>query len=186
MSSRVAAIGQMRSTNDKKFNREQVSELVERSKGKSSILFLPECCDYVGSNVDETISLAETLSGETVNFYKDLCVTNKLWISFGGIHEIATDDAGKETGKIYNTHVIINSKGEFAGIYRKLHLFDVETPEFKFRESKIVAKGHGLTKPIDTPVGKIGMQICYDIRFPELALSMNSLGCKMLFLSWCI
>lgn len=72
MSSKVAAIGQMRSTNDKKFNREQVTELVERSKGKANILFLPECCDYVGSSVDETISLAETLNGETVNFYKDL------------------------------------------------------------------------------------------------------------------
>lgn len=91
-------------------------------------------------------------------------------MSFGGIHEIATDNTGKETGKIYNTHIIINSNGEIAGLYRKLHLFDVQTPEFKFRESKIVARGPGLTKPIDSPIGKIGMQICYDIRFPETAI----------------
>lgn len=103
-----------------------------------------------------------------------------MWISFGGIHEIATDEAGKETGKIYNTHVIINSDGQIAGIYRKLHLFDVQTPEFKFRESKIVAPGPGITKPIETPVGKIGMQICYDIRFPEAPIWLKKQGAQIL------
>lgn len=96
-------------------------------------------------------------------------------MSFGGIHESVIDSEGNKTGKIFNTHVIIDSSGSIAGLYRKLHLFDVDTPEFKFRESKIVAKGLGVTKPFDTPIGKIGMQICYDIRFPETAtwLKMN-------------
>lgn len=93
-----------------------------------------------------------------------------MWMSFGGIHEIATDQEGKETGKIFNTHVIIDSDGEISGVYRKLHLFDVDTPDFKFRESKIVQRGPGLTKPIQTIAGNIGMQICYDIRFPETAV----------------
>lgn len=92
-----------------------------------------------------------------------------MWMSFGGIHEVATDDTGKETGKIFNTHIIIDSQGQLAGVYRKLHLFDVDTPEFKFRESKIVQGGSGLTKPVETIAGNIGMQICYDIRFPETA-----------------
>lgn len=72
MSSKVAAFGQMRATNDKKRNLEQVSELASRAEGKASILFLPECCDYVGANVEETISLAERLTGETVKYYKNL------------------------------------------------------------------------------------------------------------------
>lgn len=63
---------QMRSTNDKLKNREQIKELVSRSDGKASFLFFPECCDYVGTNVDETRELAETLTGDTVQFYKDL------------------------------------------------------------------------------------------------------------------
>jgi deaminated glutathione amidase len=88
--------------------------------------------------------------------------------SFGGIHELATDCDGNKTGKIYNSHVIINSTGEIAGLYRKMHLFDVETPEMKFRESKYVGPGAGAVHPIETPVGKIGMTICYDIRFPEV------------------
>lgn len=93
-----------------------------------------------------------------------------MWMSFGGIHEIATDSTGKATEKIFNTHVIIDSKGKIAGVYRKLHLFDVNTPEFKFRESKIVQRGPGLTEPIESSIGNIGMQICYDIRFPETAI----------------
>lgn len=68
----VAGLCQMRSTNDKKFNRDQVSELVRRAEGKSSFLFFPECVDFVGINADETIALAEPINGQTVQFYKDL------------------------------------------------------------------------------------------------------------------
>lgn len=63
---------QMRSTNDKQFNRDQVCELVKRAENKSSFLFFPECVDYVGTTVDETIALAEPLEGQTVQFYKEL------------------------------------------------------------------------------------------------------------------
>lgn len=62
----------MLSTNDKSHNRAQVSELVERAKGNASFLFFPECCDYVGTNVEETKKLAEPLTGDTVKFYKSL------------------------------------------------------------------------------------------------------------------
>lgn len=103
-----------------------------------------------------------------------------MWMSFGGIHEVAVDEAGNETGKIFNTHIIINSVGELAGVYRKLHLFDVDTADFKFRESKIVAPGRGLAKPIETPIGKIGMQICYDIRFPEPSIWLKKQGAQIL------
>lgn len=99
-----------------------------------------------------------------------------MWMSFGGIHEIATDDPGK----IYNTHIIINSQGEIVRIYRKLHLFDVDTRDFKFRESKIVARGKELVHPIETPIGKIGMQICYDIRFPEASVWLKKSGAQIL------
>lgn len=70
--SKIVGVCQMKSTNDKKLNRDILSELVSRSKGKADFLFFPECCDYVGSNVKETIALAEKLSGETVRFYKEL------------------------------------------------------------------------------------------------------------------
>lgn len=71
----------MRSTNDKNYNREQISELFSRAKGKAGLLFFPECCDYLGTSAAETQALAETLTGETVKFYQDLCAKNQIWVS---------------------------------------------------------------------------------------------------------
>lgn len=50
-------------------------------------MFLPECCDYVGNNREETLSLAEDLTGETVKFYQQLAKDKNVWLSLGGIHE---------------------------------------------------------------------------------------------------
>lgn len=55
-------------------------------------VFLPECCDYVGSNRQETLKLAEDLSGETVKFYQQLAKDKNVWLSLGGIHELNYDD----------------------------------------------------------------------------------------------
>lgn len=168
----------MLSTSDKAHNRQQVSELFVRAKGKADFLFLPECCDYVGRNVDETLSMAESLDGDTVKFYRNLCRHNDVWASFGGIHEVA--GGNDATRKVFNTHIVINSKGEIASLYRKLHLFDVDTPDFKFRESKIVSPGSGAVEPINTPIGQIGLQICYDIRFAECPIWLRKNGAQIL------
>lgn len=127
---------------------------MKRSSGKANFLFFPECCDFVSRDSEETIRLSESLNGVTVSFYKNLCKQNNIWASFGGIHERI-----KDTDKIYNTHIIINSNGEIVNSYRKLHLFDVDTPEFKFRESKVVEGGKYATFPVETSIGKIGLQI---------------------------
>lgn len=79
---------------------------------------------------------------------------HNIWISIGGFHEtIANSD------KIQNTHCVISDAGELIAAYRKLHLFDVDTPEFKFRESKVVEGGQKIVAPIATPIGQIGLLI---------------------------
>lgn len=92
----LVGVCQMRSTKDKMKNREQIEILVKRAKDQEvKFLFFPECCDYVGENAKETIELAEPLTGDTVKFYKDLCRNNKMWMSFGGIHETVVDEVRK-------------------------------------------------------------------------------------------
>lgn len=54
-------------------------------------VFLPECCDYVGTDRHETLALAETLTGETVQFYQKLSKEQNVWMSLGGIHEVICD-----------------------------------------------------------------------------------------------
>lgn len=123
-------------------------------------VFFPECCDYVGSNREETLRLSEPLSGQTVAEYKQLARDHNVWLSLGGVHESIVDEtSGGDVKNIYNTHVVIDNKGEIVATYRKLHMFNVVTPEFKFRESETVRSGNELVPPIDTPIGKVGLQI---------------------------
>lgn len=123
----------------------------------------------MGGNRYQTIELAESAEGTTVRAYKDLARKNDLFLSFGGIHEAIFDEKGEKTNRVYNTHILVNPEGGIIGKYRKLHMFNVDTPEFKYRESEIAKPGEKILPPINTPIGNIGLQICYDLRFPEVS-----------------
>lgn len=177
MSSRVA-VCQMLAKNDLEENFQQVADLVAKAKEQRAqvscivthgvpllnpphfqFVFLPECCDFVGKNRQETLALSESLTpGKLLSRYCDLARRHGLWLSLGGLHELITG-----SDKIHNSHVVINERGEICGKYRKLHLFDVDTPEFKFRESQVVSAGDRIVPPIDTPIGRLGLQIVREI-----------------------
>lgn len=176
----TVGVGQMCSTNDKQANLKQVKHIVQQAKKLDvKFLFLPECCDFVGENRQETLALSEELS-KSILPYKVLAKENEMWISLGGIHESILDSSLEKTDKIHNSHVVINSTGDVVNVYRKLHLFDVVTPEFKFRESDVVSNGNRIVPPIQTPIGKLGMQICYDVRFAEPSIALRKLGAEVL------
>ncbi|XP_055594832.1 nitrilase and fragile histidine triad fusion protein NitFhit isoform X2 [Uranotaenia lowii] len=177
--SRIAVV-QMRSTNDKAHNLDQVRTIVEKAKSQhASFVFFPECCDYVGTHREETLKLSETLEGPTVAEYRRLARENKLWLSMGGVHE-SIPESNCEIKNIYNTHVLIDDQGELVAKYRKLHMFNVVTPEFKFRESETVRSGAELVPPVETPIGNIGLQICYDVRFSEASTLLRKQGAQIL------
>ncbi|XP_023172409.1 nitrilase and fragile histidine triad fusion protein NitFhit [Drosophila hydei] len=180
----IVAVGQMCSTNDKAANLQQVEELVLLAANRrAKMLFLPECCDFVGENRTETFQLVEPLDGPLMAKYKELAKCHQMWLSLGGIHELKTPTSSsddKTEQRIYNTHVVLNNLGEVAAIYRKLHLFDATTKEIRLRESDTVAPGERLEKPVATPAGQVGLQICYDLRFAEPALLLRKLGAQLL------
>ena len=102
---------------------------------------------------------------------------NKIWISVGGFHNKVLSyllhqiyyikplfhwlTQGSLAGKMYNTHVVIDSDGKIAGQYNKTHLFDVELPEkkIKLKESDYIEKGASIASPVESPIGKIGLGI---------------------------
>jgi len=89
----------------------------------------------------------------------------KLWISGGGVHTRAPSSTSSE--KIRNTHVIIDSDGRIRAYYHKVHLFDVSIPgKVALRESNTTEPGEELVV-VESPLGKLGLGICYDMRFPE-------------------
>lgn len=92
-----------------------------------------------------------------------------------GVHEPAAN------GKVKNTLLWINEKGHIAQRYQKLHLFDVDIkngPQLK--ESNNVERGTKILDPFETPVGKLGLQICFDMRFPEPGLALRNRGAQII------
>lgn len=95
-----------------------------------------------------------------------------------GIHEPASDDPLSRTK---NTLVYLDSNGDLVARYQKIHLFDVDIPNGPIlKESNSVQPGSEIVEPVDTPAGKLGLGICYDLRFPELALRHRSNGAQIL------
>lgn len=103
-----------------------------------------------------------------------LAKDTKTLIVGGSIPE--TDDSGR----VYNTSLVFDKNGELVAKHRKIHMFDIDIPGQKFRESDFIHPGDQITV-FDSEYCKMGLGICYDIRFPEQALLMAEQGAKVLF-----
>jgi predicted amidohydrolase len=118
----------------------------------------------------------EDCRGETLNMLSSTAKDIGIYIVGGSIPEI--DDEGK----IYNTSFVFDEKGELIGKHRKMHLFDVDIKgKITFKESEVLTPGDKVTV-IDTKWGKIGVAVCYDVRFPELMRLMALQGAKIIFI----
>lgn len=104
-----------------------------------------------------------------------------LWISGGGMHEAGAPPASSpiesdtpNPPRVYNTHVVLDSDGRLCSSYRKIHLFDVSLPlqGVNLCESATTAPGQTLTV-CDSPLGRLGLTTCYDLRFPELYAALS-------------
>jgi predicted amidohydrolase len=85
-------------------------------------------------------------------------------------------EKSRKKNRVYDTAFIINEYGKVISTYRKVHLYDA----LGFRESDKMVSGSKITKPVSTSIGKIGMMICYDLRFPEMARSLAIAGSEIL------
>ncbi|XP_066466381.1 deaminated glutathione amidase isoform X2 [Tiliqua scincoides] len=176
----LIAVGQVTSTPDKEHNFACCSRLVrEATQRGACIIFLPEAFDYVGSSTEETLGLSETLDGDTVQRYSSLARECGVWLSLGGFHERGGD--WERTRRIYNTHLLLDSEGSLAGAYRKTHLFNVELKgRVSLQETAYTNPGPAVVPPVSTPAGKVGLAICYDLRFPEMSLALAQAGAEVL------
>ena len=117
---------------------------------------------------------AESGEGETYRFLSNLARERKAYVIGGSIPEL--DD-----GKIYNTSYVFDRSGELIGKHRKIHLFDIDVKGGQyFKESDVLSPGREITV-FDTEFGKMGVCICFDIRFPDLFIKMRRAGVKMVF-----
>ncbi|KAH9703352.1 Deaminated glutathione amidase /cytosolic [Citrus sinensis] len=185
------AVAQMTSINDLAANFATCSRLVkEAASAGAKLLCLPENFSYVGDKDGDSLKVAETLDGPIMQGYCSLArwlfvpssfllvekfsvsvqspllnnwTESRVWLSLGGFQEKGSDDA-----HLCNTHVLVDDAGNIRSTYRKMHLFDVDIPGGRsYKESSFTEAGKDIVA-VDSPVGRLGPTVCYDLRFPEL------------------
>lgn len=144
-------------------------------------MFLPEgaslltATDFI-AQADQAAAL--TRSSECAQFVRgmrDAARAHNVWISVG------THEPSYEPVRAYNTQLLISSAGEIVSSYRKLHLFDVDLQGGPtILESRTTVPGTRIEPPADTPLGRMGLQTCYDMRFAEPALALRARGAQLL------
>jgi predicted amidohydrolase len=176
---------QMSPGHDKSANIAQAQTLVDRaiSEHKPHLISFPEVWTCLGGSVKTRLDNGELLpapgsrdeGGPAYTFLRDLARKNSMYVHGGSIGE-------KLRGKLANTTVVFDPEGTEIARYRKIHLFDVVTPDGTgYRESDDYIAGDSLVT-FDLDGMKVGCAICYDIRFPDMFWSLRQTGAELILL----
>lgn len=173
------AVIQMNSGSNREENLQQAGGLMEQAVTQGAgLLVLPENFSHMGVGDGDKLQHAEDpKNGLSLEFLRHFSRKNHVWI-IGGSIPLATPSGDKIT----NTCFVVDDQGEVQARYDKMHLFDVVLPyDRTYRESNLVQPGD---HPVvcDTPWGRVGLAICYDIRFPALFARLVGLGATILTL----
>jgi len=174
---KVAAV-QMTSSHVVADNLAAAGELLREAKDLGcDIACLPENFSFIGLRDADKLQVAEPdREGPVQSFLSDTARKLKMWI-LGGTILIRGDNERR----VANASLLIDGAGKRVARYDKIHLFDVTIPgrDEQYRESTHVTPGRDLVVA-DTPVGKLGLSVCYDMRFPELYRELVSKGAEWL------
>jgi len=156
------AVCQLNSREDRSANLAVARELLGRAAAAGADLaVLPEYVDHLGPA--DTAPKPEPVDGEFGQFFADAARDLDMWILAGSFHEV-----GPDPQRTYNTSLVFDRGGRLAATYRKIHLYDVEIAgRVTYQESRSVAPGADVCVAEVDGV-RLGLSICYDLRFPEL------------------
>ncbi len=170
----IAAVLQMNSTADRRANLEQAAGLLARAAAQGAgLAVLPE---HFGLLLPEgrAPKAPEPLRGPTLDFLAGQAKDLGLWIVGGSFAQRAAD------GRVHNTCPLVDDQGRLRAHYQKIHLFDLSLPGGRaLTESRHVAPGRRLVVA-ETPLGPMGLSICFDLRFPELYRRLRLKGARVL------
>ena len=169
------ALCQMNVVDNKEENIKSAELMINHGVSQNAdFIVLPEMFNCPYSN-DKFIEYGEDeKTSRTLNAISSLASENNVYILAGSIPE-------KENDKLYNTSYLFDRNGNIIAKHRKMHLFDIDVKDrITFKESDVLTAGNEFTIA-ETEFGKVGIGICYDIRFPELARVMVEKGALILF-----
>jgi predicted amidohydrolase len=148
----------------------------EAAAGGAEMLFTPEMSGLLDR---DSARAAKSLRSENDDLVlaacRDAANRNRIWLDVGSLAIRLTD------GKLANRGFVIDREGEIRARYDKMHLFDVDLPTGEsWRESAVYSAGEGVSLVNGTPVGKLGLTICYDLRFPMLFARIAEAGADVI------
>lgn len=174
--SKAAAI-QMASGPNVQANLDEAEKLINLAvQQDAELIVLPENFAIMGMTEMDKVTVAEEAgSGLLQSFLAEQSKKHGIWL-VGGTIPIQSE----ETGKVYGACLLYNNEGVMVARYDKIHLFDVtlEASNESYTESKTITSGKDIVVT-DTPFGRIGIAVCYDLRFPELFRAMANVGMEI-------
>ncbi len=177
MKSYLAAAIQMTSLPNLAKNLVQAEELIDLAVHQGAeLISLPENFAFMGEE-EEKIAQAGAIAQDASKFLKTMAQRYQVTILGGGF------PVPVGQGQVHNTALLVGPDGQDLSRYEKVHLFDVDLPDGNtYRESSTVQPGRQLPVLVDSEqFGKLGLSVCYDVRFPELYRHLSKTGAEVLF-----
>lgn len=136
----------------------------QAASGGAEILFTPEMSGLLDRDSARAAKvLREEEQDEVLRTVRAAAAEQRIWVHIGSLAVLVDD------GKVANRSFVIDREGNVRATYDKIHLFDVDLPTGEsWRESNVYSPGKGPVLVNGTPIGKVGLTICYDLRFPGL------------------
>lgn len=170
------ALAQMTSTDAVDENLRVARELVaEAADGGADLVAFPELFSYLGGR-RKKLETAEPLDGPIVTEFQELAARHGMLILLGSLNEKVAGVADK----VGNTAVLLGDGGEVLSVYRKNKLFDVELPHLRLKESDTILAGEGVAPVVDTRIGRVGLTVCFDLRFSSLFQALRADGAEII------
>lgn len=147
------------------------------------LVVLPENFAFLGRGEQDKCHIAEHYGrGKIQDFLAEQALRHQIWILAGSVPIRAEDDLQLPCEKVFAASLMYNAEGQCQARYDKIHLFDVALPGSqgeRYQESASHYAGEQ-TVVVSTPLGRVGMSVCYDLRFPELYRSLVDQGAEIL------
>ena len=153
-----------------------VGAVRQAADGGAAMLFTPEMSGMLDRNRERALGKARREEeDEVLAAIRQAAAQSGIWVHLGSLALLG------DSGKLVNRGFVIDDRGEIRARYDKIHLFDVDLPTGEsWRESAMYEAGREAVVVPDTPIGKLGLTICYDLRFPALFERLSEAGADVI------
>jgi predicted amidohydrolase len=170
------AVAQLTSGIDPAANARRLADAADEARsGGAAMLFTPEMTGLIDRDRARAVTAINDEGNDvTLAAAREAAARHGMWLHLGSLALRRPD------GRLANRGFVIDDRGAIRARYDKLHLFDVDLPTGEsWRESAAYAPGEGAVV-VDTPIGALGLSICYDLRFPALYQALSAVGAAVL------